>query len=139
MHRQIKINEQILDTFVELIENHEAHVLYDYKGKENQILLQAALVTRITTFLDKNLTTSKYPLKDLIKAYIRAAFELHDNAVVINRNSNIFIKIIDESVQKKVDEKDKNTVKNRYNGVNEEELKSFYEEFFAQDENKNFF
>jgi hypothetical protein len=139
MHRQIKINEQVLDAFVELIENNEAYVLYDYKGKENQILLQAPLVTLITTFIDKNLTASEYALKDLIKAYIRAAFELHNNAVVINKNSNIFIKIIDESVQKKVAEKDKNTVKNRYNGINEEELKSFYEEFFAQDENKNFF
>ncbi len=139
MHRQIKINEQILDAFVELIENHEADVLYDYKGKENQILLRDSLVTRITTFLSKNIHEEKYSAADLIKAYIRAAFELTGNAVVINKNGNIFIKIIDETVQKKVAEKDKNTVKNRYNGVNEEELKSFYEEFFAEEENKNFF
>ncbi len=139
MHRQIKIDEQILDAFVELVENHEADVLYDYKGKENQILLRASLVTHITTFLSKNIHEEKYPAADLIKAYIRAAFELTGNAVVINKNGNIFIKIIDETVQKKVAEKDKNTVKNRYNGVNEEELKSFYEEFFAEEENKNFF
>ena len=139
MHRNIKINEQILDAFVELIEKNENFVLYDYKGKENQILLKESLVILISDFLDKNLQRSKYDTKELIKAYIRAAFELSDNTVVINKNGNIFIKIIDESVQKKVDEKDKNTVKNRYNGVKEEELKAFYDEFFADEENKDFF
>ena len=139
MHRNIKINEQILDAFVELIEKNENFVLYDYKGKENQILLKESLVILISDFLDKNLQRSKYDTKELIKAYIRAAFELSDNTVVINKNGNIFIKIIDESVKKKVDEKDKNTVKNRYNGVKEEELKAFYDEFFADEENKDFF
>ena len=139
MHRNIKINEQILDAFVELIEENENFVLYDYKGKENQILLKESLVILISDFLDKKLQKSKYDIKELIKAYIRAAFELSDNTVVINKNGNIFIKIIDESVQKKVDEKDKNTVKNRYNGVKEEELKAFYDEFFADEENKDFF
>ena len=139
MHRNIKINEQILDAFVELIEKNENLVLYDYKGKENQILLKESLVILISDFLDKNLQRSKYDTKELIKAYIRAAFELSDNTVVINKNGNIFIKIIDESVQKKIDEKDKNTVKNRYNGVKEDELKAFYDEFFADEENKDFF
>ncbi|QOP45309.1 coiled-coil domain-containing protein [Sulfurimonas paralvinellae] len=139
MYRAIKINEQLLDDFIELIEAHEDDVRYDYKGKENQILLKSGLVAYITSFIEKSLASNKNDFKDLIKAYIRAAFELPDNAVVINKNGNIFIKIIDETVKKQVDEKDKNTVKNRYNGVKEEELKSFYDEFFAEDENKDFF
>ena len=95
MHREIKIDQKFLDTFVDLIEAHEDDVIYDYKGKENQILLQAALVARITNFIEKKLTNEDYELKDIIKAYIREAFELTDNTVVISRNGNIFIKIID--------------------------------------------
>jgi len=140
MHKQIKIYNKTLDAFIELIENHQENVLYDYKGKENQILIKSTLVTLIETFLNDHFASSPdYNLKDFTKAYIRAAFELHQNAVVISKNGNLFIKIIDETVQKKVDEKDKGTLKSRYNGINEEELKSFYDEFFADDENKNFF
>jgi hypothetical protein len=139
MYNQIEINEPILDAFIELIEKNENDVLYDYQGKENQILLQKSLVTKITNFLNKNLSTEEHTIKDLLKAYIREAFELKNNAVVISKNGHLFIKIIDETVQKKVDEKDKNTVKNRYNGVKEEELQSFYDEFFEEKENKDFF
>ncbi len=139
MNRQIEIDEEILDGFVAIIEKYEDGVLYDYKGKENQILLKSTLVSRITEFLFQNIPLPKDAQKDLIKAYIRAAFELTQNAVVISKNGNLFIKIIDETVQKKVDQKDKNTVKNRYNGIKEEELKSFYDEFFEEDTNKNFF
>jgi hypothetical protein len=93
----------------------------------------------IEEFLKQNFSFKNYTLKDFIKAYIRAAFDLKENAVVISKNGNLFLKIIDESVQKKVEDKDKNTVKNRYNGVEENELKSFYDEFFEDEENKNFF
>jgi len=139
MHKQIKIDEIILNNFIELIENNEENVLYDYQGKENQILLQSNLVKLIEEFLKQNFSFKNYTLKDFIKAYIRAAFDLKENAVVISKNGNLFLKIIDESVQKKVEDKDKNTVKNRYNGVEENELKSFYDEFFEDEENKNFF
>ncbi|WP_152184834.1 hypothetical protein [Sulfurimonas indica] len=139
MHRQIDIDEQILDALVEIIENYEDEILYDYKGKENQILLKSTLVSRITDFLFKNIPITEDAQKDLIKAYIRAAFELTQNAVVISKKGNLFIKIIDETVRKQVAEKDKNTVKNRYNGIKEEELQSFYDEFFEEEENKTFF
>jgi len=139
MHKQIKIDDDTLDAFIELIENNHDNVLYDYKGKENQILLKCALVGRIESFIQENLPLDTYGLKDFLKAYIRAAFELKDNAVVISKNGNIFIKIIDETVKKKVEEKDKGTVKGRFNGVKEEELEAFYNEFFTEEKNKNFF
>jgi len=139
MHKNIAIDEELLDEFVAIIEEHEDDLIYDYKGKENQILLKSPLVRKLATFIHEHLESEEYTLKDIVKAYIRAAFELSDNAVVINKSGHIFIKIIDETVQQKVDEKDKNTVKNRYNGVNEDELKSFYTEFFDDEENSEFF
>jgi len=139
MHKKIKIDNETLDAFIEIVEKNQEEILYDYKGKENQILIKSALVQRIATFLKQHPSLEKYSLKDLLKAYIREAFELHENAVVISKNGHIFIKIIDETVKKKVEEKDKGTVKSRYNGIKEEELESFYNEFFTEDENKNFF
>jgi len=137
MHKQIEINEHILDDFIELLENQEEDIIYDYKGKSNQILIKSSLVKHIVHFIKKQ--NSKESLSDLVKAYIRAAFELTNNSVVISKNGHIFIKIIDETVKKQVAEEEKNTVKNRYNGIEEEELESFYKEFFEDEENKNFF
>jgi hypothetical protein len=139
MYKQIKINETILDLFIDLLEKNDNYILYDYKGKENQILLQGELVKLIEDFLIKKFPTEKQTLKELNKAYIRSAFELETNSVVINKNETIFIKIIDETVQEKVAQKDKNSIKNRYNGIKEEELEAFYSEFFEDEENKNFF
>jgi len=141
MHRQIEIDEKLLDDFVELLEDYEDDIIYDYKGKSNQILIKSSLIKYIIAFIKKRLPSQlkEFSLSDLVKAYIRAAFELHNNAVVISKNGHIFIKIIDESVKKQVAPEDKNTAKNRYNGVKEEELISFYDEFFKEEENKNFF
>ncbi len=137
MHKQIEINEQSLDDFIELLENQEEDIIYDYKGKSNQILIKSSLVKQIVHFIKKQ--NSKESLSDLVKAYIRAAFELTNNSVVISKNGHIFIKIIDETVKKQVAEEEKNTVKNRYNGIEEEELESFYKEFFEEEENQDFF
>jgi len=140
MHKKIEINDEILDNFIELVEKFEDDILYDYNGKENQILIKSRLVEKISSFLQSYTSTENtYTLPDLIKAYIRAAFELNSNSVVISKNGNIFIKIIDETVKREVPQEEKNTVKNRFNGVNEEELKSFYDEFFKDNENNTFF
>jgi hypothetical protein len=139
MRKKIDIDEDILDSFISLIEENEDYVLYDYHGKENQILIQSHLVYIIENFLNNKLPSFSENKREILKQYIREAFELSDNTVVINKNSNIFIKIIDDTVQTKVPEDEKETIKNRFNGIKEEELKSFYDEFFAQEENQNFF
>jgi len=139
MHKQIDIDEQILDNFIELLEDNEDEIIYDYKGKSNQILINSSLVQKIADFLLQKLSIKKEVQLDYLKAYIRAAFELNNNAVVISKNGNIFIKIIDESVKSTLSQEDQGTVKSRYNGVKEEELKSFYDEFFEDESNKEFF
>jgi hypothetical protein len=139
MHREIVIDQNVLEEFIQSIEQNEDNILYDYKGKSNQILLQSQLVNEIEKFLTKQFPTQTARLKEYIKAYVRAAFELKESAVVIRKNGNLFIKIIDESVRKPIAVEDKNSIKNRYNGIKEEELKSFYDEFFADGGNKHFF
>jgi hypothetical protein len=139
MHKKLDINEDTLNALIDLIEINEDYVLYDYRGKENQILIESQLVSLIENFLKKHLPSQNTQIKEYIKAYIRAAFELHDKSVVIHRNGNIFIKIIDATVQEQIDEKDKKTLKGRFNGVKEEELQAFYDEFFEDEENQHFF
>ena len=139
MYKQIELNEQILDNFIDLLEKNESDILYNYNGKNNQILIKNTLVSHILSFIKKNLSSKKYSYADLTKSYIRAAFELETNSVIINKNGHIFLKIIDESVKKQILPEEKNTVKNRYNGIQEEELNSFYNEFFKEEENHNFF
>jgi len=139
MHKQITIDEDILDNFVEFLEAHEDDIIYNYKGKNNQILINSSLVKHIVHFIKKQKTLKEESLSDFVKAYIRAAFELTNNSVVISKNGHIFIKIIDETVKKQIPEEEKNTVKNRYNGIKEEELESFYKEFFEEEENQHFF
>ena len=139
MHKEIEIDDKILDNFIEVLEENETDIIYDYNGKSNQILIKSSLVSQIFTFIKKNLSSQKYTYSDLIKTYIRAAFELDKNSIIISKNGHIFIKIIDERVKKQVLPEEKNTVKNRYNGINKEELDSFYKEFFEDEENHNFF
>ena len=139
MHTKIEIDETILDDFIELLQQHESDIVYDYNGKSNQILIKSSLVTLVLSFIQKHLPQTSFSETDLTKAYIRAAFELQSNSVVISKNGNIFIKIIDESVKKQIAPEDQNTVKNRYNGIDEDELYSFYKEFFEDQENQNFF
>jgi len=77
--------------------------------------------------------------KDLLKLVIRQAFELSKNDVVVSKSGQIFIKTFDEKTKQEVREKDVGTVAGRYNGFSEEELEDFHKEFFADEENKNFF
>jgi len=139
MHKQITIDEDILDDFIELLEENEDEIIYDYNGRSNQILIKSSLVSLIFTFIKKSLSSLNNTYSDLIKAYIRAAFELEKNSVIISKNGHIFIKIIDESVKKQVLPEEKNSVKNRYNGIKEEELLAFHNEFFQDEENHSFF
>ena len=122
-------NEE-LTPVIDAICDDEHLITYDYNGKEDQIFITKELKDKILPLLDD---------KDLIKAAVRKVLELKESDIVIIKGEGIFIKIFDDSKRRLVAKEETNTVANRYNGINEEELKSFYNGFFSKQENENFF
>jgi hypothetical protein len=132
------INTKHFDSIIELIKSNDELIEYDYRDKENQILIPKTLVDKLESSMsDIGIKESEY--KESIRQSIKKGFELSSNDIVICKNREFFIKLYDKTKKHQVDEKDKNTIVNRYNGIEKEELEQFYDEFFADDENRKFF
>lgn len=127
-----------LDAIIDIIDKNEDLIQYNYNGKEDLICLQKELTLELTHFVNK-INNEEINKKELLKHAIREAFELNGSDIIIIKNSQIFIKLFDDNSVKKVSDEEKNTIANRYNGLDEDELKSFYNNFFLKEENKNFF
>lgn len=119
-----------LTPLINTICDNEDLIEYNYNAKEDQIFLKKALKTKIFALLDD---------KELIKTVLRQVLELKASDIVIIKTDGIFIKIFDDSSRHQVAKEEKNTIANRYNGIAEEELKSFYKDFFSKEENGDFF
>lgn len=127
-----------LDAIIDIIDKNEDLIEYNYNDKEDLICLKKELMLELTHFVNK-INNEEINKKELLKYAIREAFELNDSDIIIIKNSQIFIKLFDDSNVKKVPDEEKNTIANRYNGLDENELKSFYNNFFLKEQNKNFF
>ncbi len=127
-----------LSSVLEILQNNENLIEYDYKGNENQISIPLELKTKVYDFVN-SIDNEEVNKKELVRFVINQFFKLRQYDIVIIKEDQIFIKILDEKYKRTVPENEKNTVANRYNGINEEELKSLYDEFFSKLENKNFF
>ena len=127
-----------IDAIIDIIDENENFIQYDYNGKDDLICLQKELTLYLSHFVN-NITNEEINKKELLKYAIREAFELHKSDIIIIKNSQIFIKLFDNDNIREVQEEEKGTIANRFNGLDEEELKSFYNNFFLKDENKNFF
>ena len=132
------MQDKHFDLIIKLLESNEDLIHYDYNKREDQILLHKGLIEKLL-FLVEKIKPKNSDAKELVKLSIRKAFELSDSDILISKNGHYFIKFLDENAQTTVEEKDKDTIANRYNGFSEEELKSFHREFFAEEENKDFF
>lgn len=131
-------DSQNLDSIIEIITANEDLIEYDYKGKEDLISITKGLKMKIISFVSK-INNEEVNKKELIKHAVREAFELENNDIVIIKKDQIFIKLLDDFEVKEIPEEEKNTIASRYNGIDEEKLKSFYDEIFSQEENKDFF
>lgn len=132
------ILEKHIDVIVNYILDNEELVIYDYNGKTNQILITKKLVLGVDKILSEITDVNEDPTT-LLKYAIRKSFELSMRDLVIRKNGNIFIKLLSEVSQVEIQEEDKGTIANRYEGIAIEELEAFNEEFFADKGNKYFF
>ncbi|MFT5661072.1 MAG: hypothetical protein ACI9TV_001718, partial [Sulfurimonas sp.] len=130
-------NDKYINDVIEIVTVNEYLIVYDYKDKENQILVKKELVDKIINYIQD--ITEKIDLKDFLKFSIREIFELQEHDIVISKNGHIFIKLVEKIKKVEVPLEKQDTISNRYNGFTEEEVKSFYAEFFEEEENKDFF
>lgn len=127
-----------LDSIIDIIDENENYIEYDYNGKEDLICLKKELTLKIAHFVNR-INNEEINKKELLKYGVREAFELYESDIVIIKNNQIFIKLFDDASVREVPEDEKNTIANRYNGVDENELSSFYNDFFLKDISSDFF
>ncbi|QOY55738.1 hypothetical protein HUE87_05805 [Candidatus Sulfurimonas marisnigri] len=127
-----------LDAIINIIESYEDLIEYDYKGIEGLISIPEDVKNKIYSFV-RNINNEDINKKELIRFAVRHAFELEESDIIIIRSNQIIIKLLDGFLIEEVADNQKNTVANRYNGIDEDKLKSFNDEIFSQQDNKDFF
>ncbi|MCD4668780.1 MAG: hypothetical protein K8R44_09430 [Sulfurimonas sp.] len=123
------------DDLVDIVYNHEELIERNYQSKKDQILLHKQLLVSIVNFLKKPEYLALDKIK-LIKLLIKDVLELKNSDMIIIKKDYIFIKLYDNNKAQKIKT---NTIADRYNGINEDELKSFYDEYFSEKEIKYLF
>lgn len=127
-----------LDAILKILQDNEELIEYDYKGNENQISVSKELKEKLYDFVN-SIANEEINRKELVRYAVTHFFELKNSDIVIIKDDQIFIKILDDKNRRIVTEDEKNTIANRYNGINEEDLKAFHRDFFSKQENKDFF
>ncbi|MEA1955156.1 MAG: hypothetical protein U9N02_01535 [Campylobacterota bacterium] len=127
--KDIKNYEEILQA----IYKNKKFIIKNYNSKKNQILIDKPLIHALLTLL-KASYYDKFDKTQVIKFIIKDVLKLKDNDLIMIKKGSIFIKLFDETKRRQVSKKERNTEVNRFNGFDEDELKSFYTEYFANDE-----
>ena len=128
---------EILESIIDILEDNEDEIEEDYNNKEDLVSLSKSLKNKIFDLI--NTKTSTYDKKELIKFAIREYFELEQRDIVVIRENHIIIKLLNDQSIQEVAQKDKDTIAARYNGINEDDLNSFYNDIFLEEDSEEFF
>lgn len=131
-------NSVNLDAIINIIEENRDLIEYDSNNKKDLICLKENLTLKVKHFAS-HITNEEINKKELLKYAIREALELQESDIIIIKSTQIFIKLFSMNNCHQVTESEKNTIAERYNGISEEHLISFYRDFFIKDENRYFF
>lgn len=123
---------------IAIIDENENLIDFTHNGKEDQIAiskkLKDQLFEHVAMIEDEDLDP-----KEFVRYCVREALELHESDIVIMKKDSIFVKLFDHSKKRTLSPADFGTVAGRYNGIDEEELLSFYQEYFVEENPKDFF
>lgn len=131
----MNFNESDVNNIINILENNEECIEEDYNDKEDLICINSDLRSKIFN----SLTGSEKENKELVRFSVREAFELDNRDIVVIQEQQIIIKLLDDNSIHEVNEEDIGTIANRYNGINEDDLESFYNEIFLKEEDDEFF
>jgi len=123
---------------IDIVNSNDNLVEHDYKGKKNQVLVSKELTDKIVAFTN-GAKDDDENLKDTVKLVVRRVFNLCDSDLVLFKNGSTFIKLFAEDVKQVINEKTSTPVAKRFNGIDENELIIFHEDFFQKDEHQDFF
>jgi len=127
-----------LPSIIKILVSNDNLIEYDYKGNKKNISIPLKLKTKIYDFVN-SIENEEINKKELVIFAINQFFELNQNDIVIVKQDQIFIKILDNTDNSTVSNKVKRTGDNRYNGIDEEELKPIYNNFFSKQKKKELF
>jgi hypothetical protein len=127
-----------LETLLNIIYDNEDLIQGNYNSKEDLVYFEEELSSELNNFIN-SINNEDINKLELLKYAIREAFELSSSDIIIIKNDQIFIKLFDEKKIDKIDEDEEDTIANRFNSIDEDNLKTFYKNFFLKKENKNFF
>ena len=131
----MNFNESDIDTIIDIIEENEDQIEENYNQKEDLLSINSDLRSKIFNSIEGYDKANK----ELVRYAVKEAFELEDRDIIVIRKDQIIIKLLDDNSIPEVADEDIGTIANRYNGINEEDLKSFYDDIFLQEENEDFF
>ncbi len=119
-------------TIADLLDEHHSLIYENFNEKSDQILLDAKLIAEIEKTIQSQ-TSNPYLQKDTLKKILREILQLEPQDLLIVKNGHVFIKLVSE-LEQKVPQGRRNTNEVRYNGYDESELISFYNEFFSDED-----
>jgi len=128
---------QIAEAVIDILEDNENYIKENYNNKEDLVALDKILKDKIFKFINSNTVTSNK--KELVRFAIREYFELEQRDIVVIRENQIIIKLLDDQSIHEISEDEKDTAAARYNGINENDLESFYNDIFLQEDYQDFF
>lgn len=125
-----------IEEIINLIQNNEDLIDFDYNGVKDLIIIQGKLFKDIIKFTssinDKNINT-----KELIKSATRSALTLHNQELIIVKQERIVIKIITNIKRTSIDENNP-TIANRCNGYSVDEIENLYNNYFDEESISDF-
>jgi len=116
-----------------IINKNKNSIQRNYNLKDDQILIEKPLINKILVVLQKPYYKS-FDKVQLVKIIIKDILKLKNNDLIMVKQGSIFVKIFDETKRRKISKKELNTEASRYNGIPEEDLESFYNEYFAKED-----
>lgn len=127
-----------IDSIVSILNENEALIDFTHHSKEDQIAIHKDLKEKIFSFVE-GIEDEELDAKEFVRYCVREALELDESDIVIMKKDSIFIKLFDHSKKRALSATDVGTVASRFNGIDEEELVSFYQEYFVGENIKDFF
>ena len=126
------------DDLVDIVYDNENFIERNYHSKEDQTLIHKELVIKIIDYLKKPIYEN-LDKNEILKTIARDVLELSINDVIIIKKNYIFIKIYNDNKRYKVKSDEVNTSAGRYNGIDESELKDFYDEYYSDNDIEELF
>lgn len=127
----------IIDELVEILEANEGSIDFNYKNREDLIYINAPLKEKLFAHLASFPRPQMH--KELVKDALREALELQETDIIIVKSDEIVVKLFEYVSKKELRQEDKNTIAERFNGIDENELISFYNEYFATEKKEDLF